>query len=125
MPGGGVRVEGLRQVVKGLEDLGVSVDDLKEAFGPIAAQAARVAAGYVHSQTGALAGSVRGNRAKSRAVVTTGRTSVPYAGAQNYGWPRRNIEAQGFYAKTDEVMEPLAIGLIESALEAAIRRSGL
>jgi hypothetical protein len=121
----GVRVTGLREVVRGLEQLGIEAEDLKDAFGPIAAEGARIAAGYVHSPSGRLAGSVRGNRAKSKAVITAGRASLRYAGAQNYGWARRNIEPQGFMQKADETMTPIAIRELERGLERAIRRHGL
>lgn len=125
MGGGGVRVEGLREVVRGLEKLGLSVDDLKDAFAPIADEGARIAAGFVRSRSGKLAGTLRGNRAKSKAVITAGRASVPYAGAQNYGWKKRNITAQGFMQKADEQLESRSLRLLDSAINDAIRRSGL
>jgi len=121
----GVRITGLREVVRGLEQLGVEVVDLKDAFEPIAAQGARIAAGYVHSRTGRLAGSVRGNRAKSKAVITAGRASIQWAGPQNYGWTRRNIEPQHFMQRADERIAPIAVALLERGLERAIRRHGL
>ena len=125
MASGGVRIEGLRETVRALEKVGVEVDDLKDAFAPISQEGARVAAGFVQSRSGRLAGTLRGNRAKSKAVITAGRSSVPYAGAQNYGWQRRNITAQGFMQKADEVMEPRSRRLLENAINDAIRRSGL
>jgi hypothetical protein len=125
VPGGGIRVEGLREKVRALEAFGVEVDDLKDAFQEISQEASHIAAGYVQSKTGQLEGTVRGNRAKSRATVTAGRASVPYAGAQNYGWPRRNIKAQGFFAKTDERMQSKAPALLERGINDAIRRHGL
>jgi hypothetical protein len=125
MGGGGVRVDGLREVVRGLEKLGLEVDDLKGAFAPIAEQGARIAAGFVRSKSGRLAGTLRGNRAKNKAVITAGRASVPYAGAQNYGWKRRNIDAQGFMQKADEMLQPRSLHLLENAINDAIRRSGL
>lgn len=125
MGGGGARVEGLREVVRGLEKLGLSVDDLKDAFAPIADEGARIAAGFVRSRSGKLAGTLRGNRAKSKAVITAGRASVPYAGAQNYGWQRRNITAQGFMQKADDQLESRSLALLERSVNNAIRRSGL
>lgn len=125
MAGGGVRIEGLREVVRGLEKLGLEVDDLKGAFGPIAEEGARTAAGFVRSRSGALAGTLRGNRAKSKAVITAGRATVKYAGAQNYGWEKRNISAQGFMQDADEVMATRSLKLLEEAINDAIRRSGL
>ncbi|MET9313828.1 hypothetical protein ABZX12_18605 [Kribbella sp. NPDC003505] len=125
MAGGGVRIQGLREVVRGLEKLGLSVDDLKDAFAPIAAEGARLAAAHVRSRSGRLAGTLRGNRAKSKAVITAGRASVPYAGPQNYGWKRRNIPAQGFMQRADAELAPRSVRLLEAAVNDAIRRSGL
>lgn len=122
---GGFHVEGLREVVKALRDIGVEVDDLKEAFGPISKEGSRIAAGFVQSRSGRLAGTLRGNRAKNKAVITAGRSSVSYAGPQNYGWKRRNIPAQGFMQKADEQMQPVAIRRLESAINDVIRRKGL
>lgn len=120
-----MRVEGLREVVRGLEKLGVEVDDLKDAFASIADEGARLAAGFVHSRSGRLEGSLRGNRAKARAVITAGGARARYAGPQNYGWARRNIRAQGFMQKADAVLQTRSGVLIEGALNQAIRRSGL
>jgi hypothetical protein len=125
MAGGGVRVTGLREVVRGLEKMGVEVDDLKDGFSSIASEGAQLAAGFIRSLTGRLAGTVRGNRAKARAVITAGRSSVPWAGPQNYGWARRNIKAQGFMQQADRVMQTRSRVLLEDALTGAIRRSGL
>jgi hypothetical protein len=122
---GGVRVEGLNGVVRALLQLGLDAEDLKEAFGPIAAEGARVAAGFVHSRTGRLAGTVRGNRARNKAVIVAGRGRVKYAGVQNYGWPRRNVKAQEFMQKADAVMEPQAVRRLEQAINNAIDRRGL
>lgn len=125
MASGGVRITGLREVVRGLEKMGVEVDDLKDAFAPIAAEGAEIAAGFVHSRSGRLAGSLRGNRAKNRAVITAGGARARHAGPQNYGWRRRNIEPQGFMQKADQVLQTRSRVLLEDALNSAIRRSGL
>src|SRR5690349_16603623 len=109
----GFRVDGLSSVVRGLQAMGLEVEDLKDAFAKIADQGAQKAAGYAPHLTGTLAGDVRGNRAKSKAVVTAGRASVPYAGAINYGWRAHNIEPAGFLQKTDEAMQPIALRLLE------------
>jgi hypothetical protein len=125
MASGGVRITGLRETIRGLEKMGVAVDDLKDAFAPIAAEGSRIAAGFVQSRSGRLAASLRGNRAKNRAVITAGGARARYAGPQNYGWRRRGIEPQGFMQKADEVLQTRSRVLLEDALNGAIRRSGL
>lgn len=121
----GFRVEGLGQVVAGLQALGLDVDDLKGAFSEIAAEGAEVASAAAPRRGGRLAGDVRGNRAKSKAVVTAGRASVPYAGPINYGWPTRHIGASGFMQAADDAMRPRAVQLLEDEINKAIRTRGL
>jgi len=122
----GFKVEGLPKVVRDLQSLGLEVDDLKDAFSEIAREGAQIAAGFAPHRSGALAGSIRGNKAKSKAVVTAGRgRAVPYAGAINYGWPRRGIAPQGFMQKADAAMRPRALSELESAINRKIKERGL
>jgi phage gpG-like protein len=123
--GGGVRVEGLNTLVRDLERLGVEVDDLKAAFGAIAAEGAQKAAQFAPRRTGRLAASVRGNRAKNKAVVTAGKASIAYAVVINYGSPKRHIAASQFMQRADEAMRPIALERIEAAISTAIRKTGL
>jgi hypothetical protein len=120
----GAAVEGLREAVRDLERLGVEVDDLKAAFAAIAAEGARIAARLAPSRSGRLAGSVRGNRAKGKAVVTAGRATVPYAAPINYGWRRRSIRPALFMQRADTELEPRAIGLLEDNLNSIIHDRG-
>jgi hypothetical protein len=121
----GFKVEGLNALVRDLQRMGLEVDDLKEAFSTIAAEGAQVASGFAPKVTGRLAGDVRGNRAKSKAVIAAGRVSVPYAGPINYGWPKRNIAANGFMQKADAVMQPRAIQMLETEINRQIAKRGL
>lgn len=125
MVSGGVRVTGLNAVVRDLQAIGLGVEDLKGAFGEIARLGAEVAASKVHSDSGALAADVRGNRAKSKAVITAGRASLPYAGVQNYGWPAMNISPQGFMQAADRTLQPLALRMLERDINQLIRRRGM
>lgn len=118
---GGFRVEGLNSVVRGLQELGAEVDDLKDVFSDIATEAAGIAADHAPEASGALAADIRGNRAKSKAVVTAGRAAIPYAGVQNYGWPERGIEPTGFMQAADEQMRPRAVQLLEDGINAKIK----
>lgn len=125
MPSGGVRIDGLSAVVRALLELGLEVEDLKGAFSAISSRGARVAASLAPKLTGRLSGDVRGNRSRSKAVVTAGRASVPYAGPINYGWARHNIEANGFMQRTDKVMLPFALRQLEREINSQIARRGL
>lgn len=122
---GGFRVEGLSGVVRALQDLGLDVDDLKDAFAEIAAEGAELAAGFAPRRSGALADTIRGNRAKSKAVVIAGRARVPYAGAINYGWPKRNITGAGFMQKADLALRGRVLDKLEEEITKKIRQKGL
>jgi hypothetical protein len=121
----GFKVEGLSQVVRDLQAVGVDLDDLKDAFAGIASEGARTAAGFTPVRSGRLAGSTRGNRAKNKAVITQGRSSVPYAGPINYGWPRRHIVGTLQMQRADERMQPVAIQRLEADINQSIRKRGL
>lgn len=121
----GFAVEGLSRVVRDLQALGVEVDDLKSAFSEVAQEGAELASQYAPRKSGRLASDVRGNRAKSKAVITAGRASVPYAGPINYGWPARNIAPAGFMQRADQDMQPRAIQRLEQAINNAIRARGM
>jgi hypothetical protein len=120
-----IRVEGLNKVVRDLKAVGLEVDDLKDAFSTIAAQGARLAAHFAPFRTGTLAGDVRGNRAQSKAVVTAGRVSVPYAGPINYGWAARNIQPAEFMQKASDAMEPIALTELDHEITRQIKKRGL
>lgn len=122
---GGVRIIGLNAVVRALLELGLEVDDLKDAFADIAASGARQVAAYAPKLTGTLAGDVRGNRARSSAHVAAGRASVPYAGPINYGWAAHNIEASGFMQKADKGWGDYALRRLEAEINKQIRIRGL
>jgi hypothetical protein len=122
---GGVRIVGLSAVTRALLEIGLEVDDLKDAFSTIAAEGARLAASHAPYLTGTLAGDVRGNRARSSAHIAAGRASVPYAGAINYGWRAHNIAPNGFMQKTDQEWQPFALRRLEQEINSQIARRGL
>lgn len=120
-----IRVDGLTAVVRALLAVGLDVDDLKDAFSAIAREGASVASRAAPRLTGALAGDVRGNRARSKAVVTAGRVRVPYAGPINYGWAARNISASGFMQKADKEWQPYALQRLAHEINLKIAQKGL
>jgi hypothetical protein len=121
----GVRLSGLNETVRALQRAGADVDDLKDTMAEIAALGARTAASLAPKRSGRLSGSIRGNRAKSKAVVIAGRARIPYAGAINYGWPRRSIRASHFLQRADPVIQARAVPMLEQGLDEAIRNAGL
>lgn len=122
---GSVEIEGLKQTVRSLEKLGVDVEDLKDVFAGIADEGSRLASSFAPKRSGKLAGTIRGNRAKSKAVITAGKARVPYAGAQNYGWPKRNINPSLFMQRADAVLADRVPELLNAGINNAIEKAGL
>lgn len=125
MARGSVQIEGLNRYLRELQGLGLQLDDLKGAFSQIARKGAALAARFAPKRTGALAASIRGNRAKNKAIVYAGRARVPYAGPINYGWQARGIAPAAYMQKADEAIAPDAPGLLVQEINDAIRRRGL
>lgn len=121
----GVRIEGLNRVVRDLQKLGVEIDDLKGTFADISQEGAHLAGRLAPHRSGALARTIRGNRAKNKAVVIAGRARVKYAGPINYGWKDRGIAPAMFMQRADEALQPRAVKLLETGLDKAIRKAGL
>lgn len=96
MPAPVVRVQGLARFKRTLRDFEDGVEDLKDANAAAAALVAAEAQARAPRRSGALAGSVRGNRAAGKAVVAAGKAKVPYAGPIHWGWPARGIPARPF-----------------------------
>lgn len=115
-----VRVTGLAEVVRDLQRLGVSADDLKEAFGAISRNVVAEAGARVHVKSGALKASIRPARTKNKAVVRAGSAAVPYAGVVNYKNPGDEFLTGPANENTEE-----KVRLIEAELEALIRRYNL
>jgi hypothetical protein len=121
----GIRVDGLQAVVSALLAIGLEVEDLKSAFSEIARFGAVAAARHAPRRSGRLAGDIRGNRARSKAVITAGRVSVPYAGPINYGWAAHGIEPSGFMQRADRELEPYSVKVLVENINSSIRKRGL
>lgn len=122
----GVQVEGFRELQRDFLALGAELDDLKDANAKIAQLGAERAA--VHAPKGKtrrLSNSIRGNRAKAKAVVIAGKAAAPHAGPINYGWPAHNIAASEFMQKASDELEPIAVDLYTADINQAIRKRGL
>lgn len=119
------KVEGLNKTLTALQRFGVEAQDLKDVMAEIAAEGARLASGFAPTRTGRLAKTVRGNKAKAKAIVIAGRARVPYAGAINYGWPKRGIRPALFMQKADAALAPRAVEMLETGLDKAISKVGL
>jgi HK97 gp10 family phage protein len=96
--GGAVQIEGLRETLRDLRDLGKDAkEDMKETHrraGEIVAAAAKPLAPV---RTGALSKTIVSSPTQYQGRVRIGRgASVPYAGPIHFGWPARGIRPQPF-----------------------------
>lgn len=121
----GVHVEGLRDITRSMERAGVDVEELKDVMGEIAAEASRVMQSFTPTKTGALKASIRGNRAKGKAVVTAGKARTPYAAPIFYGWPKRNIKPSRTVERTDAVMDDRVTQMLAEGWNEIAKRHGL
>lgn len=111
-----VRVKGLSKTVRALTKAGADTQDMKELMHEIGMIV--IKASMPPSQSGALEGSLRAGRGKTKAVAKAGGARVPYAGVIHYGWPARNIEATNFLTDAltnnrEEVFRKMEEGLGE------------
>lgn len=120
-----VYVEGLRETTRAMEKAGIDVEELKDAMGAVATEAASTMQGFIPVRSGALRASARGNRAKGKAVVTVGKARVPYAGPIQWGWKKRGIKPARYVERTDAVMDTRAPQLLEAGLDEITRKNGL
>jgi hypothetical protein len=101
-----VRVEGARELRRTLKAAGNDLEDLKKVNATIARYVALRAAAMAPRRSGRLAGSVRGNQAKTMAAVRAGGARVPYANVIHWGWPRHHIASQPFLVDAAHITEP-------------------
>ncbi len=118
--GGGIRVDGLRRLRRDLKRVVGKLDDLKLANAKALAVVVPAAQARAPRRTGALAGSLRGNKSASRATVSAGGARLPYAGPIHWGWPARQIEAQPFIADAAVATEPAWLPAYEADVQAAV-----
>lgn len=121
----GIKVEGLTQVTRALLELGFEVEDLRAAFGRIAADGLVVYGSFTPRRTGTLRGDYRASKTKNRAQILVGRASVPYARPRQWGWPARNIRPAHYVQKGDRVMETRVVPLLEHEINRIAAKKGL
>lgn len=111
---GAVRIEGLTRFRATLKRAGADMADMKAANQAAARTVAEAAAAGAPRRSGKLAGSLRPARQVARARVSS---TVPYAGAIHWGWPRHNISANPFLTRAAEQTQPQWIRQYEQDLQ--------
>jgi hypothetical protein len=115
----------LNKLTRNLVKAGIEISDLKDAFQELSREAALLAASLAPHKSGVLAASVRGNRAKSSAVVRAGGAKVKYAGVQEWGWPARSIEATHYLQRTSDALKITAPAKLELSIARLLAAKGL
>lgn len=118
-----MRITGAAEVEAKLARLGLNLQDID--FTAIANEGMRLAASFAPKKSGKLAGSIKANKAKNKAVIRAGTSRVPYAGAINYGWRKRNIEPALFMQQADLVLRRTVPDDLQRQLRRIIARQGL
>ncbi|WP_082480677.1 HK97-gp10 family putative phage morphogenesis protein [Aeromicrobium sp. Leaf272] len=120
----GVRVENLRQVQRDLTKLGVATEELKDSMTRVASHGADKARALAPvGRTGALAASVRGNKAKARATIKAGNKRTYYASFTEYGTTKQT--AQEWMHRAVEETTPFAAIAINRDLTNLVRKYNL
>lgn len=113
---------GVRQLRATLARAGADLSDLKAANAAAASTVAAAATARAPRRSGALASTVRGNRAVGKAVVMAGRASVAYAGPIHWGWPARDITAQPFVSDAAVATEAVWTAAYATDVQRALDR---
>ena len=100
----GVKVTGLNQAIRALRELGLPDEELKRAGSEAGELVANEARNLVPVRTGKLRNSIRVSKTLRKVSVSAGnnrnsRSGVPYANPIHWGWFKRNIKPQPFFAK--------------------------
>lgn len=91
-----VQVKGLNEALRALKAFGDDMNDLKDANQELGSTIASRASALAPKRSGALAGSIRANRAQKKVQIKAGGAAVPYAGVIEYGWAARGIRPQSY-----------------------------
>ena len=113
-----MRIQGADRAMRALARAGAETQDMKDLMHSLGSLVVKTAKPLTPHRTGRLAGSIRAGRGKTKAVVTAGRKSIPYAGVQHYGWPAHHIKAMMFLvkaleAKNEDIVRTLVKGIGE------------
>lgn len=120
-----VRIDGLNKVARALRKSGADMQDmsvLMHAIGMTVVLAARPRAPYL---SGALSGTIRAGRGKTKAVVRAGSARVPYAGVEHYGWPAHNIPPHPFLTDALAQQQDTIYDQLDRGLMTILAKNGL
>ncbi|WP_157985418.1 hypothetical protein [Lentzea terrae] len=115
-------LEGMSEVVARLNSLGLKLTDIPTM--PVVAQRyAEVTASLAPKRSGFLAGKIKAVKSKKNQAAA--RSSAKYSAVINYGNPKRNIRAQHFMNRADDVLAQELIALINKGIDQLIAEQDL
>jgi hypothetical protein len=120
---GRVRVKGLSKTVRQLSKAGADADDLKDlmhSIGMLVVDAARPP-----EVTGALAGTIRAGRGKTKAVVRAGGPKAPYAGVIEYGDRARGKPQESYLNSALNAERQPIFHTLEEGIQALLKKNDL
>ena len=119
----GVRVEGLRKVIRSVEKLGVDVEDLRSVFTRIGARALSTANAGTPVRTGALKATNKASKRKNSVYLYSGTKRVNYAIYPHYG----TVHQPATYYLSNVVQKdgPWAVEQLDKELATLIKKAGL
>lgn len=105
----GVKVTGLRELVKALKDVDKDiVRELAEINRAAAEKIVPLARSLApRGKTGLLAASIRAGSTRRSGTIKAGSRSVPYAAPIHWGWPHHGIEPHQFLVDALNASESL------------------
>ena len=95
-----ITIQGVKEVTDSLNKLGRDLKSNLELNKELSLNLSQKASAMAPKLTGALASSIVGNPSAEKAQILAGSAAVPYAGVIEYGWPKKNIQAQPYLTTT-------------------------
>lgn len=120
---GRVSVKGLSKSLRALERAGADAQDMKDLMHEIGMIVVR--ASNPPTLSGALGGTLRAGRGKTKAVIRAGGARAPYAGVIEYGWPARNIAAANYLGAALQAKRGDAFRALDDGIAAILRNNDL
>ena len=95
-----ISIQGVKEVTDSLNKMARDLESNIELNKELSTTLSQKASAMAPKLTGALASSIVGNPSAEKAQILAGSAAVPYAGVIEYGWPKKNIQAQPYLTTT-------------------------
>lgn len=116
-------IEGLDKTLKAFDSAAADSEDMKSLMSRVGTLVAQTASAPV--LTGRLSGTINGGGGKTKAIISAGGPSAPYAGVIQYGWPARGIGAQPFLTNALDRSQTGVFKLIDMGISDLLRKNNL